>query len=479
VRIPNTSIRTTSKANWLIEFSIAFLVLGILTREAIFVAVGAGVSLTLAYLGHAFHQELAVLRRSIRISQHLSKTKIFLGDRVESVLKIENSSKLTAHLTALQPEVEESLRFEFSSSARRRLLAGAEVSFDFTVMPSARGHYEIATYRLTMADARDLFAGELSTPTTEARRIEVYPGAGIVAPLTPLTLYGGRPETRRKASSGTDYAGTRRYVLGDSYHRIEWKATARLRTLMVKEFHPETEMILRILIDAGKTMRRQSYVGTKLDEAFALAEMLTETTVTPQTPVGVWVFDETKIVNTMRPALAVEQVRRIRESSLLLQAEKVAGTQLVPLSGPRALPRSRSTMPMGGRVLSFLQLLRLKLGLAQQQTGAYKAFTEATRTGERGLVFVLTDLETTTEPLLAAVSSHQGRGTKTMVAQIGAAWRLNDDLEQAYAEHQRNDRILRRLERFGLTVFDLRPEALLEAVARQIDKTLSAVSIHQ
>jgi hypothetical protein len=135
-------------------------------------------------------------------------------------------------------------------------------------------------------------------------------------------------------------------------------------------------------------------------------------------------------------------------------------------------------MPNDQRVSAFLRLLRIRLGLVHRRTGAFKAFAEATRAGGRGFLIVLTDLETSIEALLEAVSSQQIR-SKTMVAQIGAAWRLSDNPEQAYAEYQRNIRILRRLERSGLPVFDLRPEALLEAVATQIGKSVSVVPVHQ
>jgi hypothetical protein len=55
--------------------------------------------------------------------------------------------------------------------------------------------------------------------------------------------------------------------------------------------------------------------------------------------------------------------------------------------------------------------------------------------------------------------------------QIGAAWRLIDDLEQAYVEYENNSRTLERLRELGLTVTDVRPERLVETIAGHIGKS--------
>lgn len=86
---------------------------------------------------------------------------------------------------------------------------------------------------------------------------------------------------------------------------------------------------------------------------------------------------------------------------------------------------------------------------------------------------VLTDLQTDDSALLEAVSTQQQQG-RTVVAQIGAAWRLSLSLEEAYVEYQSNHRILQRLRHLGLAVFDIKPERLIESVAQQISKQPTA-----
>jgi uncharacterized protein (DUF58 family) len=478
VKIPKAAIRTTWKADFLLELSITLVALAFLMREALFAVVAAGILLALASLGLIFHRRLTVLRRELHVAQHMSKTRMLLGDNVEGELTIRNGSNLAAQILAVQPIIEKVLNFRLSSfsSFGGLLPPGATHASEFTITPAASGRFQMSGFTLTFTDARHLFTGEAGY--AQAEWVEVHPATRRQVTLTPLRLYGGSLDIFRKAPTGADYAGIRQYASGDEYHRVEWKATARLRTLMVKEFHPESQTALQIIIDAGGSMRRRSYVGTRLDEALAVAELLTESAAASRTPVGIYVHDENELLKVMKPAIPIEQVPRLRELSLALQAKNERGKPSASLFPPRTFP-ARSVMPSGGRVAAFIRLLRARLGMAHRHTGAYKALREAAQIGGAGMVIVLTDLETNAETLLEAASARQKRGAGTIIAQIGAAWRLSDDQELAYAEYQRNSRILRQMERLDLTVFDLRPERLVEAIAQEIGKTLAVASVHR
>lgn len=466
MKIPGSSIRTTWKADWLIEFNLAFAVLGLLTRELIFVVVGLGTSAALAALGFAFRRELAILRRSLRVEGRLPRSHVFLGERIDGEFTILNVSKLVAHISAVQGVAEKVLRVDLRSLFGESLRPEAELRSDFTVTSLARGRFPISGYRLTFHDGRSLFTGEVEYAAADL--IEVYPGIETAEPLTPLALYGGSLEIVRKGPAGGDYAGTREHMPGDEYYRVEWKATARHQTLMVKEFHPETETSLQILVDAGKTMKQRSYVATRFDEALAVAELLTESAATPGNLVGVWIYNENELVRALKPTAANEQVTNIRELSLTLQGQAGSPEPPARLPAVRSTGGSRSASPWSDRVAGFMRMLRVRLGLGHQRTGVYTALTQAAQTGARGLVIVLTDLQSNLEALLDAASTQQERGVKTVAAQIGAAWRLSSELEEAYVEYQRNSTILQRLQESGLTVFDVRPERLVHAIMGHI-----------
>ena len=476
MKISKAAIRTTWRADFLVELSMALVALAFLVREVIFAAVGAGILLAWATLAILFHQRLGILRRELRVAQRLSKTRTFLGNSVEGELTIRNGSSLAVAILAVQPILEKALNFRVSSSLSRVLRPGTTSALKFAITPVASGRFQMSGFTLTLTDTRGLFTGEVKHAQVEW--VEVHPATRRQAALTPLRLYGGSLDVFRKVPTGTDYAGIREYASGDEYHRVEWKASARLRTLMVREFHPEAQTVLQILIDTGKTMHRQSYVGTRLDEALAVAGLVTESAAASRTPVGIWAYDENELLKVMKPAMAIEQVLRLRELSVALDMRNEGGEQSASPFPPRTL-LARSFMPSGERVAAFVRLLRIRLGMVHRETGAYKALTEAARIGRPGIVVVLTDLETDTEALLEAASIRQKRGAQTIIAQIAAAWRLSDDLELAYAEYERNGRILRDMQRLGLTVFDLRPETLVEAIVQETSKSVALTSTHR
>jgi len=379
VRIPKTSIRTTWRTDWLAEFSMALVALAVLTRETIFAAVGIGVLLALASLGLIFHLRLRILRRELRVVPRVSRTRVFLGESVEGDLTIRNGSRLAAQVLTIQAIVEKTLSFELSSSSFQLLPPGVTSSSRFAITPLAKGRFQISGFLVTFAEKRRLFTGEVRYGHTDW--IEVYPGMRSAVPVSPLALYGGSQDTFRRASAGADYAGIREHAPGDEYHRIEWKATARLRTLMVKEFHPETQTTLQILIDAGRTMHQQSYVGTKFDEALAIAQSLAEWAVASGNCVGIWIYSETEILKVMKPAMGKEQLASFRDLARTPQPQAVSKEQATRLSPPAATWQMRPNLSDIERVSMFVQLLKIKIGLGSRKTGLYKALNEAARTG--------------------------------------------------------------------------------------------------
>lgn len=471
MRIPKTSIRTTWRADWLAEFSIALVVLAFLTREVTFAAVGAGILSALASLGLIFHRKVGILRREIHVVQHLSKTRVLLGDSVEGELTIRNGSREAAQVLTVQPALEETLSFRLSSSFDRLLRPGTTSSLKFVISTLSTGRLQISGFMLIFTDARELFSSEVEYAQTGSV-VEVGRGVRTQAPPTPLRLYGGGPEILRKAPTGTDYAGIREYAAGDEYHRVEWKATARLRKLMVKEFHPETQTTLQILIDAGRTMHQQSYVGTKLDEALAVASLLAESAVGSAKSICIWIYGDTEIIRVLKPATPQEQLVRLRGLMLVPKVMSRGPAQRVQ---PRQTLREIAPDPhRTGRVDAFIQMLKLRRSLDYRKAGFHSALAESTKTDLDSLL-VLTDLQTQTDALLRAVSTHRDR-SHIIIAQIGAPWRLTYNLEEAYAKYQINSRTLKRFSDLDVAVFDLRPERLVETIAQRVSKAIMARS---
>ena len=462
MRFPRTSVRATWRAKWLGELSIALVVLGIVTREIVFVVVGTGILLVLGTLGLVFHHRLGTLRKELHVTAHLPKRRVLLGDTAELELTVRNDTAVDANILAAQPLAEDSLSFRLSPFLES-VRPGTSVGSRVVVVPHARGRFQISGYMLKLGDARHLFTGEFMVSCIDW--LEVYPSMRAWMPVTPLALYGGREEVSRRTPMGTNYAGIREYSSGDEYHRIEWKATARLRKLMVKEFHPETQVTLQILIDVGTMMHQQSYVGTRLDEAFAVSWLLADLAVGSGQQVGLWLFNETEIVKAIEPAKAKEQLNKF--ASLALAPEAQPGEGLAA----HATPRTSSSLPalgqlLGKRMTDFLRALNLNLSSGYRKTGMYKALTEARRTALEGFFIILTNPRTMNEDIWTASTPLERN--RVILALIGAPWRLSSSLEKAYGEYQKASRAVQHMQQFGLTILDLRPERLIEAIVRHI-----------
>jgi uncharacterized protein (DUF58 family) len=234
---------------------------------------------------------------------------------------------------------------------------------------------------------------------------------------------------------------------------------------MVKEFHPETQTTLQILIDAGRTMYQKSYVGTKLDEALAVAWLLTESAVGSGNSIGIWLYNDTEIVKRFESAGAEEQLAKLRQLALTHHAENADRVVRAPSS--RALWPRKPKLLRAQRLAEFTRLLKFVLSSGHRRTGVYRTLTEATGKALRGFVVVLTDLQTNTGALLEAASAHS-RDKRIIVTQIGARWRLSSTLEETYSEYEMSVRSLRRLQQSGLTVLDSRPEMVVEAILQQM-----------
>jgi hypothetical protein len=280
-------------------------------------------------------------------------------------------------------------------------------------------------------------------------------------------------------STGVDYAGIREYTEGGEYQRVEWKATARLRKLMVKQFHSETRTNLQMLIDTGRTMQEQSYAGTRLDEALAVAQLLMQAAVELEKSVGLYFYDEKELVKSLKPSAGEEQLDALHELAskwswrVWMMAQKRKGVDGATWfsNSPRL---ARYALSQGAQVSAYFRLLKRMLGKGYRNTGIYKAIREAAM-NTNSILVILTDLESNIDALLEAVSTHQEHGLKIIVAQIGATWRLSPNLETAYANHQRNSNTLMRLRANALTVIDVSPDQLLEMIFNYLSKSFTVI----
>jgi len=73
---------------------------------------------------------------------------------------------------------------------------------------------------------------------------------------------------------GTEFDSLRLYVRGDDVRSIDWRATARAGSTMLRTWRPERDRHVVIVIDTGRTAATRVGDGTRLDAAFEAALLL-------------------------------------------------------------------------------------------------------------------------------------------------------------------------------------------------------------
>ena len=128
--------------------------------------------------------------------------------------------------------------------------------FQYVLRPTARGDAEFEGVQLRVYSPWRLWRKSRIVGTPQS--VRVFPN---FAPLARLAMLGSEQASRtvgahirRRRGEGTDFHQMRDYRVGDSLRRIDWKATARIRRLISREYQDERNQQLVMLIDTGRRM---------------------------------------------------------------------------------------------------------------------------------------------------------------------------------------------------------------------------------
>ncbi|GGZ67719.1 hypothetical protein GCM10008101_22480 [Lysobacter xinjiangensis] len=139
---------------------------------------------------------------------------------------------------------------------RLDLRPGVQARVDYRLAPQARGDFDFDATQLRLHSPwrllrRDVLAGA-------PRAVRVYPN---FAPLAKFAMFSAEQASRlvgahlkRRRGEGTDFHQMREYRVGDSMRQIDWKATARTRRLVSREYQDERNQQVVLLLDTGRRM---------------------------------------------------------------------------------------------------------------------------------------------------------------------------------------------------------------------------------
>jgi uncharacterized protein (DUF58 family) len=239
----------------------------------------------------------------------------------------------------------------------------------------------------------------------------------------------------RRRGGGTTFANLREYQTGDDPRHIDWKATARRRHLITREFTVEQGQTIMIAVDAGRMMTQFAGELPRFEYALNSALVLADIAASSGDRVGLLVFDDA-IRAFVPPAGGPGAVARLREA-------------LIPVAPSMAEPDyalAFRTLGMRHRKRSLFVLFTDVIDVRASQS----LIAHTARSAARHL------------PLVVALRNEQ------LLA--ASAARTGDDLERLYERAaseeliQAREDALTRMRRAGVSVLDVAPEAMAAAV---------------
>jgi uncharacterized protein (DUF58 family) len=241
----------------------------------------------------------------------------------------------------------------------------------------------------------------------------------------------------RQRGESRAFAGLRDYAVGDDPRHIDWKATARRRKHMVREFTIEQSQTIFTLIESGRAMTQLAGEFSRLEHALSAALVLTDVAATSGDRVGTMVFDQ-DVRAFVPPSRGEAALRLVRNA-------------LIPVTATMAEP---------------------------DYAGAFRYL--ATRQRRRALIVFFTDVidERASRALVAHVTRSAARHLVVVVAL------RNDDVFEAAVPRGERDlalytsaaaeelvsarhAVLERMRRAGVTVLDVSPQAMTAAVVNK------------
>ncbi|MFX1498656.1 MAG: DUF58 domain-containing protein [Promethearchaeota archaeon] len=243
----------------------------------------------------------------LRVHRELEKEKVFKDDFVHIKVIVENTGKRSFDFIEIRdyynPELFRLVLGENFISTR--IGSKGLIKFSYVLEPKVRGEYPLGPLSITIKDRLGFNSEERIVPNSVSD-ILVYPPyedikrIEILGSKRSLQLNYGLERSKQKGL-GSEFYGMRKYVFGDQFRLIDWKASARSQQLIVKEFESERDITLIVILDSSNSMAGGAIENTKFEYAIRACMLLTKVALTRKDNVGVFTFSDKKNFAFLKP----------------------------------------------------------------------------------------------------------------------------------------------------------------------------------
>ncbi|HIE5356286.1 TPA: DUF58 domain-containing protein [Stenotrophomonas maltophilia] len=190
-------------------------------------------------------------RPSPQVQRELPEA-LALGVRREVGLRLQTTQPMRVQVFDLVPG-----GWPLESLPQRvQLRPGHACALHYTLQPQQRGRFRFEGVQLRIRSPWRLWWQQRTLPPP--LDVRVYPN---FVPLTRFALFSADQASRlvgahvkRRRGEGTDFHQMREYRVGDSLRQLDWKATARARKLISREYQDEKNQQLLLMLDSGRRM---------------------------------------------------------------------------------------------------------------------------------------------------------------------------------------------------------------------------------
>ncbi|MBN3963950.1 DUF58 domain-containing protein [Pseudomonas gregormendelii] len=246
--------------------------------------------LLLALLMLAILDAMRVKRQaSPRITRHMP-TSLALGRWSDVRLEVEHDSA-HSQILELHDHAPDGLSVE-NLPLSVELQPGHRSQLSYRLRPLKRGHFSFEHCEINLASPLGLWTHKRLLPVIDSTR--VYPdfarlyGGQLLAVDNWLSQLGVRQRQRR--GLGLEFHQLREFREGDSLRQIDWKATARQRTPIAREYQDERDQQIIFMLDCGRRMRSQDGELAHFDHALNACLLLSYIALRQGDAVGLCTF---------------------------------------------------------------------------------------------------------------------------------------------------------------------------------------------
>ena len=201
----------------------------------------------------------------VHYERQFPQHNIFEGEEISMTLALSNRKPVPLTWVRFQDEVPDALEVvagDRPSSVKSNIQTlhhstsigwYEKLRWEYRLRCTRRGHYRIGPARIESGDPFGFLRSRKSEPRLDS--LLVYPR---LVSLEQLGIPSARPlgETRGGPQIFEDLtrlSGLRDYRRGDPIKTLDWKASARLRRLMVRTFEPSTSVTVILVVAADTT----------------------------------------------------------------------------------------------------------------------------------------------------------------------------------------------------------------------------------